>query len=170
MTKELFDKYVKLAKDSPIIVYGDNMILFTINMQGNHILQDDDGIFSIRVNANSGGNLGISQQESPYECMYFEYDMIQYLKIYPLGTDVLKSMLNGKTPVDDGYTLETMTKEIMSASIMQASSPRGITGADYTVDQYGRIPGVMVSVSKEDEKFVDAAVQYANKKASEAKK
>lgn len=163
MTKEVFDKIVKKANKHPIVLYGDNMMLCHINFDGSYFVQDDNCVYCFRVNKTAGGNYGISQQESPYEVLVFDYDMIQYAKIFP-DTATLKSLFDGTDPVIEGQTVEEIKHEICSSRLMQACSPRGVIGDDYTVASFGDTPGASMVLGKELDNYTRAAQKANNER------
>lgn len=165
MTKEVFDKIIEKANHNPVVLYGDNMLLCHINFEGNYFVQDDECVYCFRINKTAGGNYGISQQESPYEILAFSYGEIQYAKIFP-DTKTLIKFFDGTNPVIAGESVEDIKKTIQSSSIMQACSPRGITGSDYTVNSFGDIPGASMVLGKELDNFTKRAQEINNKKIS----
>lgn len=162
MKKEVFDSIIEKANGSPCIVYGDNMMLFAVGFEGNYYVQDDECVYCIRTNKMSGGNVGISQQESPYELVAFDYDMIQYVKIFPT-TEVIMNILDSATTMTDEMTIDEMKKAIGSSKLLGASSARGFTGAAPTVNEYGVFEGSAVTVGKEPDKWLQKVQEDFNK-------
>jgi len=163
MTKDIFDKIVKKAGKSPILVAGSDNIygVFYINTEGSYCLQDDDCVYCIKVNY-SGASPEMSQQNVPYHIMVIEYDDIKVLKIMP-DVDTLKEFLDGKTPAT-GETLEDIKKEILKSSVMNASSPRGYTtnNMDNIVNNYGKFTGVGLTMGTEADPYLKAVKDKEN--------
>ena len=147
MNKEVFDSIVQKANGSPFIVYGDNMMLFSVGFDQNYYVQDDECVYCIRVNKTPGGTVGVSQQESPYEIVAFDYDMIQYVKIFP-SRQVICDILESGIPMGTDMDISAMKNEIMSSTLFSVTSPRGYTGSDPTVNNYGQFTGVEVSMGE----------------------
>lgn len=148
MTKQTFDDIVSKANGCPMIIYGDNMIIFYANVQGSYFLQDDDSIYCFKINTKSGGNLGISQQEAPWEVMVFNYNEVQYVSIFP-DRETLATLITGNTLLPND-TLDEIKKAILESPLNKAGSPRGFSASDESVNRFGPTPGISVSLGEQD--------------------
>lgn len=158
MTKELFDHYVELANGCPMVLLGDNMQLFYVNMDGNYFTQTNECVCCTRVNtARSAGLNKMSQSDAPYEVVIFRYDEIQYIKIYP-DTKTLGNLLDDTVPAIEGQTLEDIKNEIFSNPVIAANSPTGYSQNPLN----DKFSGAVVGMGKEPEKYVIHAMDKFN--------
>lgn len=151
MTKDVFDSIVAKSKGDPFIIYGDNMQVFLCHMEGNYLIQDETNVYCIRLNSNAHDNAGISQHEAPYEIVVFNYDEIQYIKIFP-KIENLKDIFTNTEPVFPDQTLEQIKKEVLTSPIVMATTQRGIE-ADKSGTSYGAFTGSVVTIGKDPDKY-----------------
>ncbi len=152
MTKEVFDAIVAKSKGDPFIIYGDNMQVFLCHMEGNYLIQDDTNVYCIRVNSNAHDNAGISQHDAPFEIVVFNYDEIQYIKIFP-KTENLKDIFTNTQPVFQDQTLEQIMKEVLTSPIITARTQRGTEASTASGTPYGAFTGSVVTIGKDPDRY-----------------
>lgn len=158
MTKDLFDKYVKMAKGCPMVLFGDNSMFFNVNVEGSYFTQTEDAVHCFRINVTADGLRMMSQAEAPYEVIVFQYEQIQYIRIFP-DPKTLVGFLDDTTPAVEGETIEGIKKSMLTSPIMQASAPHGPNGSAVS----NGYTGAVVSMDREADPYIRKAMEEFNK-------
>lgn len=153
MTKAQIQDTLNRFKGKPAkIVSTDAQISIYIGLDGHWAFFADGGIAEVRTNTLGSPHYGVSGMsitESPMSYVFIAFEDVESVEVYCQDADMTEA-LSGLTPIDEEKSLEDCIKEITSASINKAMSPRGNlntapTGFD---SSYGSFKGSAISTDK----------------------
>lgn len=166
MTKAAIQDALNRFKGKPAKIVGtDSSVAIYVGLEGRWAFFTNDGIAEVRSNTIGSHHFGVSGMsitESPLSYVFISFDDIESVEVYCQDTDMAEA-LSGLTPVDENKSFDDCLKEIQSASINKAMSPRGNlntapTGFD---SSYGKFMGSAISTDKEG--FPDYMLKDVNK-------
>lgn len=153
MTKAQIQDALNRFKGKPAKIVGtDSDVAVYVGLEGRWSFFTSDGVAEVRSNAMNSPHYGVSGMsitESPFSYFFISFEDVECVEVYCQDADMAQG-LSGLTPIDEEKSLEDCIKEIQSASINKAMSPRGNlntapTGFD---SSYGSFKGSAISTDK----------------------
>ena len=153
MTKAAIQDALNRFKGKPAKIVGtDSAIAIYVGLEGRWAFFTDAGVAEVRSNVLNSphyGTSGMSITESPLSYVFIAFEDVEAVEVYCQDADMAEA-LSGLTPIDEEKSLDDCIKEIQSASINKALSPRGnLNSAPTGFDSsYGEFKGSAISTDK----------------------